>query len=80
MSKEVLWSYEHHYNSRSSAIRTKRGVFLGKIKHTKRWKGKQLAAVWFEGNKYHSKVPYEHLKFTGKEIKNFKPVKGVTIL
>ena len=58
----VSWSYTHHFNSRSKAVRTKFGVYLGKVKHTKSYQGKQLAMVHFDSNKTISKVPVDELK------------------
>ena len=58
----VVWTYEHHLNSRSSTFITKVGVFEGLIKHTVKHKGEQLALVTFDGNKGQSKIPFEQLK------------------
>ena len=58
----IAWIYRHSYNSRSSSMRIKKGVYHGKVNHTKRWKGEQLAVVTFNGNKTTSKVPYDELE------------------
>lgn len=58
----VTWQYRHHYNSKSNAIRVKTGEYFGKIKHTIRYNGEQLAIVLFDGNKRISKVPMSELK------------------
>jgi hypothetical protein len=42
--------------------RRKRGTFQSLIKHTCRWKGRQLAMVLFDGNKRESKVPFRELQ------------------
>ena len=70
MSKKkqrIAWTYDHHLNNRSSTRITKHGVFIGKVKHTKRhWNklfAEQMAIVQFDGNKGTSKVPYDELKF-----------------
>lgn len=59
--QRISWSYLHHLNSKSSSSVTKHGEFQGLIKHTIKHKGKQLAAVTFDGNKCQSKVPYWEL-------------------
>lgn len=61
----VRWTYRHSLNSASSLVVTKSGTYYGKIKHTRRYQGKQLAAVTFDGNKRYSRVPYEELTFVG---------------
>ncbi|MES0445044.1 MAG: hypothetical protein ABUJ92_00725 [Desulfobacterales bacterium] len=57
----VSWMYRHHLNSRSSTAKTKHGDYYGKIKHTYRYDGPQLAVVKFDGNKRASRVPFEEL-------------------
>jgi len=57
----VRWNYTHHLNSSSSTEIEKTGVFYGKIKHTVRYRGPQLACVKFKGNKNTSNVPLEEL-------------------
>ena len=57
----ISWKYTHHLNRRSSVGRIKYGIYYGRIKHTIRWGGKQLALVLFDGNKRTSRVPIEGL-------------------
>ena len=54
----ISWEYTHHFNSRSRAQRVKHGEYIGKVKHTKRYNGSQLAIVQFYGNKRVSKIPF----------------------
>jgi hypothetical protein len=58
----VSWTYARYLNSVSSTQITKYGTFQSLIKHTCRWKGKQLAMVLFDGNKRESKVPLNQLQ------------------
>ena len=58
----VKWIYRHWLNSLSSTKVTKTGIFLGEVKHTVKYSGKQLAVVQFEGNKKVSRVPLSELK------------------
>lgn len=58
----VKWAYTHHLNSVSTTQITKTGEYWGKIKHTRRYLGPQLACVMFKGNKRFSKVPLIDLK------------------
>ena len=53
----ISWAYIHHFNSKSRAKRMKHGEYVGKVKHTVRYNGPQLAIVHFYGNKRTSKVP-----------------------
>ena len=41
--------------------RNKTGIFLGLVKHTKRYKGRQLAYVQLDGNRRVSKVNYHEI-------------------
>ena len=66
----VSWSYTHHFNSRSKAVRAKFGIYLGKVKHSKNYQGEQLAMVHFNGNKSISKVPIDELKEIPKRLSN----------
>jgi len=61
--KLIAWTYRHALNSRSRVQRTKGGVYYGKVKHTARYDGKQLAIVKFNGNKRVSRVPFGELTF-----------------
>jgi hypothetical protein len=59
----VSWAYEHHLNSRSSIMITKRGEYLGIVPRTyKHQYDEKLARVKFEGNKNYSKVPFSEIK------------------
>lgn len=58
----VQWSFEKPLNHKSSTTITKRGVYYGKVRHTYRYNGPQLAIVQFDGNKRVSKVPYYELE------------------
>lgn len=58
---EIWWTYTHHLNSRSSFRMTKYGRYYGKIRHTIRYNGPQLAMVKFKGNKRVSRVPFDEL-------------------
>jgi len=57
----VSWTYTHSLNNKSKIRRTKKGEFYGRIKHTCRYNGPQLAAVQFRGNKRVSIVPLDEL-------------------
>lgn len=59
--KRIKWVYRHYTNSKTSFLREKKGVFIGLVNHTVRWKGKQLAVVQFDGNKRTSKVVFTEL-------------------
>lgn len=58
----VIWCYRRHLNSKSIALVIKHGTYKAKIRHTYRYKGPQLAAVEFDGNKRLSKVPLHELE------------------
>ena len=70
----VIWRYRHHYNSRSSSIRTKVGEYIGKRRHTvKHWRkpgAQQMAGVVFTDNTRMTFVPYDDIEFVSsyKEI------------
>ena len=66
----VSWNYTHHYNSLSKAVRTKYGIYLGKVKHTKNYQGKQFAMVHFIDNKSISRVPVDELKEVSGRLAN----------
>lgn len=53
----IIWAYRHHLNNRSTTIIIKHGYYIGKRKHTSRYKGFQMAYVQFDGNKRKSCVP-----------------------
>lgn len=63
MSKKVEWIHAHCLRSGRYTQITKRGEYYGKIKHTYKHRGPQMALVHFEGNKRPSKVPYYELVF-----------------
>ncbi len=68
MGERVVWEYSQRYFNNTSKTRVqKRGVFLGKIRHTKRYYGPQLALVRFDYNARPSKVPYSDLIFIDGE-------------
>lgn len=58
---KIKWTHEHYLNRRTFITVTKRGFYIGPIKHTARYGGKQLALVQFEGNKRTSRVPVSEL-------------------
>ena len=60
---EVSWTYTHSLNRRSKVRRTKYGIYYGKVHHTMRYFGPQLAVVQFKGNKWASSVPFDELMF-----------------
>ena len=49
-------------NSISPVWLKKAGTFIGKIKHTVKYNGPQMACVRFDGNKTLSNVPLKELK------------------
>ena len=61
--KRVVWKYRHYLNTRSVLTRAKQGEYFGKIRHTVKHQGPQLALVHFDGNKHPSRVPYDELEF-----------------
>jgi len=61
--KLIAWTYWHSLNSKSRTQRTKSGVYYGKVRHTDRYRGPQLAVVKFQGNKRTSRVPFSELVF-----------------
>jgi len=63
----VLWEYEHHLNSKSSVIRTKKGKFIRRIKSVKRDGGcirdyYKYCLVHFRGNKNPSRILISEIK------------------
>lgn len=56
----ICWNYLHHFNSKSRAMRTKHGVFLGVVKHRAKYyqTGEQLCTVKFDGNKGTTRVDF----------------------
>ena len=58
----ISWEYTHHFNSRSKSQMMKHGEYIGKVKHTSRYNGPQLAVVQFHGNKRTSRVPLFELQ------------------
>ncbi|MGR3292528.1 MAG: hypothetical protein ACUZ9M_00770 [Candidatus Scalindua sp.] len=64
--KRISWTYTHNLNSRSSVRRTKHGEYYGRVRHTVRYYGPQLAVVQFDGNKRTSKIPFDELIFVGE--------------
>lgn len=63
MSRKVEWTYQHCLRPGRHTPITKRGEYYGKVKHTYKHRGKQMAVVKFEGNKRSSRVPYDELVF-----------------
>lgn len=59
----VKWRYLHHLNSKSKTWITKHGEYIGKIRHTVKHRGPQMACVHFDGNKHASIVPLVDLVF-----------------
>lgn len=60
----IKWKYVHHLNARSEKVKIKRGVYIGLIRHTSKYKGRhQLAMVQFDGNKRVSRVPHCELEY-----------------
>ncbi len=57
------WTYQHSINAKSKTQRTKQGIYYGKVNHTARYVGPQMAVVRFDGNKRTSKVPHHELVF-----------------
>lgn len=68
--KRIEWTYSHALNSVSRTPITKRGEYVGKIRHTyKHWQkfgAVQMATVRFDGNKRASIVPFDELRFISK--------------
>lgn len=58
----IIWAYHHHLNARSTTMIIKHGYYIGKRKHTYRYKGEQMAYVQFDGNKRKSCVPLWQLE------------------
>jgi hypothetical protein len=56
----VSWTYRHSLGRVYTTI-TKTGVFRGRVKHTSRWHGLQMAYVRFEGNKRDSIIAVSQL-------------------
>ena len=67
ISNKIAWSYWHSLSSKSRSIRTKTGIYLGKVKHTRKYWSKvgaeQMCIVKFYGNKKVSRVPYDEITF-----------------
>lgn len=63
---KVKWTYEHSLNRKSKVLRTKRGIYWGAIRHTRRLKGRMgfepLGLVKFGGNKRPSKIPLSEIE------------------
>lgn len=55
----IIWAYRHYLGGRgqSTTIIIKHGYYIGKRKHTYRYRGVQMAYVQFDGNKRKSCVP-----------------------
>lgn len=66
----ISWTYTHHLNRRSSTRITKHGEYYGKVRHTSRYNGPQLAVVQFYGNKRASRVPFDELEEMSTRRKN----------
>lgn len=58
----ITWIYTHHFNSKSQALRVKKGEYIGFVKHTIKYDGDQLAIVQFDGNKGMSRIPLYKLR------------------
>ena len=67
---KIIWKFTHGYGLLGNATRTKRGIYFGKVKHTKRhwtkYRAVQMALVQFDGNKKVSRVPFHELEFVGE--------------
>ncbi len=63
---KISWVYKHHLNNKSSVWRKKNGIYIGKVKHTRRHFEKigavQMAVVKFNNNKNTSRVPFDELE------------------
>lgn len=69
VGERVAWKYEHSLNHRSRVIRTKFGVYHGRIRHTKRYKGgDRLAGVSFDNNRRMSRVPLDDLYHVKEDL------------
>lgn len=60
--------YRHHLNSRSSFLITRVGTYHGLVDHRASYKGKQLASVYWDGNKWESSVPIDELRLLGDPV------------
>ena len=59
----IYWRNVHHLRTGHDRGLVKCGLFLGLVKHTISFKGsKQMAIVRFDGNKGHSRVPFDELR------------------
>ena len=62
----IEWTYSHALKSVSRTRITKRGIYIGLIRHTvKHWRrmnAVQMAMVEFDGNKTASIVPFSEIK------------------
>lgn len=64
--KLIAWTYWHYLPGTAKCSKrpvTKGGVYYGKVKHTSRYDGPQLAVVKFNTNKRTSRVPFSELTF-----------------
>lgn len=53
----IIWAYRHPLGGGRTTIVIKHGYYIGKRKHTYRYRGVQMAYVQFDGNKRKSCVP-----------------------
>lgn len=60
----IAWNHYHPFDSSHGFPVWKYGRFVSLIKHTMRHSGVQLAWVHFDGNKRHSRVPFNELRKT----------------
>ena len=61
VTKRIVW------NSEKGTV--KYGAYIGKIRHTYRYDGDQLAMVRFDGNKRVSRVPFIELSLVDEDCK-----------
>ena len=66
----ISWEYTHHFNSKSRSQMMKHGEYIGKVRHTARYNGQQLAVVKFHGNKRTSRVPLFEVQEMSTRRKN----------
>jgi hypothetical protein len=56
----------HIHKGIKTIVTCRYGEYIGLVRHTKRYKGSQLAAVVFDGNTRMSRVPFFELVAVGR--------------
>lgn len=70
----IAWQYEHSISRRHSTTITRFGVYHGRVKHTRHYRGDQLALVTFDTASGNARKPIDDL-YHVKPIDPTKPIR-----